>query len=186
MGETSKAAGIGDEAVRARTGKTWAEWFTLLDAAGAKEMTHPQITAILDAQGIDGWWCQMVTVGYEQERGLRQKHQKTDGFAAGVSRTFAVPLAALYAAWHDERTRRRWLGDHALTIRKVTQDKSMRITWAVDGTNVEVNFYAKGAAKSQAAVQHGKLAGPDDVERLKAFWAEALDRLKGLLGAAPA
>src|SRR4051812_6895798 len=129
MGETSKAAGIGDDAVRARTGKSWAEWFALLDDAGAKEMNHKQITAILDAQGMDGWWCQMVTVGYEQERGLRQKHQKGDGFEAGVSRTFAVPLAALYAAWHDEKVRRRWLGDCPLTIRKATKDKSLRITW---------------------------------------------------------
>ncbi|HET6763917.1 MAG TPA: DUF1801 domain-containing protein, partial [Longimicrobiaceae bacterium] len=38
---------VGDDAVRAATGRTWAEWFAVLDRAGAAEKAHPEIVAIL-------------------------------------------------------------------------------------------------------------------------------------------
>src|SRR5215469_1117257 len=63
-----------DEAVKAKTGKVWAEWFKILDKAGAKKMPHKEIALYLyEKQKLPAWWCQMVAVGYEQERGLRQK-----------------------------------------------------------------------------------------------------------------
>ena len=40
MAMAKKAAGISDEAVAKATGKTWAEWLKVLDAAGAKIMSH--------------------------------------------------------------------------------------------------------------------------------------------------
>lgn len=180
MAKEQRSAPIGDEAVRAKTGKAWAEWFAILDRAGCRKMSHPEIVACLDEHDIGGWWQQMVTVGYEQARGLRQKHQKADGYAASASKTVNVPLADLYQAWHDAR-RRRWLPDAAFTVRKATTDKSLRITWGDGATSVEVNFYAKGDAKSQVAVQHNKLASAADVARLKEYWGAALARLKEVL-----
>src|SRR5262245_24402010 len=109
MKTQKKAAGVSDDAVRAKTGKGWDEWFALLDRAGAAKMDHKQIVACLDKYPIGGWWQQMVTVAYEQERGLRAKHQQADGFATGVSRTVGVPVDTLYGAWHNARKRRRWL-----------------------------------------------------------------------------
>lgn len=44
----------------------------------------------------------MVAVGYEHERGIRQKFQKCDGrFSASGSRT----MVKAYAAWTDEKLR---------------------------------------------------------------------------------
>lgn len=62
---------ISDEAVSARTGKTWGEWCKILDKARAKAMEHKEIVAILSKRypKLGGWWTQMVTVGYEQARG---------------------------------------------------------------------------------------------------------------------
>ena len=34
---------IGDDAVLAKAGRHWEEWFTVLDAAGAKTKSHPEI-----------------------------------------------------------------------------------------------------------------------------------------------
>jgi hypothetical protein len=31
---------MSDEAVKAKTGKTWKEWFAILDKAGASELSH--------------------------------------------------------------------------------------------------------------------------------------------------
>jgi hypothetical protein len=49
-----------------KTGKTWEEWYALMDAAGCKDMHHKGIVAYLaDNFKIDPWWQQQVTVAYE-------------------------------------------------------------------------------------------------------------------------
>ena len=60
-------------------------------------------------------------------------------------------------------------------------DKSLRITWADGSTSVDVELYPKGEAKTQVTIQHSKLPNATAVKRQKAFWAEALDRLKAQL-----
>lgn len=58
--------GVSDEAVKARTGKDWAEWFRILDQAGAQQMHHKQIVACLAGQHqVEPWWQQMVAVTYD-------------------------------------------------------------------------------------------------------------------------
>ncbi len=180
---TSKVAGISSEAVAAKTGKTWEQWIAILDKAGAKKMTHKEIAAYLHTQhGVGDWWQQMVTVGYEQARGLRAKHQTPDGYEASVSKTLAVPISTLYRAWTDEVIRVRWLKRKRLAVRRVTPNKSVRITWVGGKSNVDVQFYARGDAKSQVTVQHNNLASADDVAKMKEFWGKALAALAELLG----
>lgn len=180
--EPRNIAGVSSEAIRAKTGKDWQEWFALLDKTGARKMDHKTMAAYLyERLGCPGWWNQMVAVGYEQERGLRKKHEKPSGYEISGSKTIAVPVARLYQAWENRNLRGRWLEETALVVRKATPRKSMRITWADGKTSVDVNFYAKGSHKSQVAVQHGKLANAKEAERKKAYWAEKLERLKGIL-----
>jgi hypothetical protein len=170
---------IGDEAVKAKTGKDWKQWFSLLDKAGVKDKSHKEVAEYLDGAGVPGWWAQMITVAYEQERGLRAVHQRADGYSASASRTFAVPLGILYGHWADEKLRKKWL-DEKILVRKATEDKSMRITWP-DGTSVEANFYARGDKKSMLAVQQDKLAKAADVVRAKELRHGAFGRLETLL-----
>jgi uncharacterized protein YndB with AHSA1/START domain len=178
----SKTAGISDAAVAKKTGKSWAEWFALLDADGAQKMNHKQIAEHLHQRhGVPGWWAQMVTVGYEQERGMRQKHEKTDGFSVSVSKTINVPVRKLFKAWEDEGERARWLPRRKMLIRKATPDKSLRISWGDGKTSVEVNFYGKGDGKSQVTCQHTKLSSREEVERMRTFWSKATQSLKETL-----
>lgn len=171
-------AGISTEAVRAKTGKGWAEWIAILDEAGAKEMAHKDIAIYLSQkQGVPDWWSQMVTVGYEQARGLRGKHQKPEGYQISRSKTMAAPAAQLYAAWADKRKRTRWLKD-SLTIRTATPDKSLRILWGDGQTSLDVSFYPKGEGKCQVVVQHSKIVNAKTAEKLKVYWAEALNDLQ--------
>ena len=98
--DTVAAAGMSDAAMTAATGKPGAQWFELLDAAGAAEWTHPQIARWLhDEQGVPGWWSQAVTVGFEQARGRRLPGQRADGtFEVSASKTFPLePESALDA-----------------------------------------------------------------------------------------
>lgn len=180
---SSRTAGIGDEAVNARTGKTWAEWGKILDAAGGRKLNHKQIVAYLSEHypKVGGWWTQMVTVGYEQSRGLREKHQKPGGYEISGSKTLAVPVARAFEAWKNDKLRQKWLPGEKITIRKAAANKSMRITWSDGTSSVSVNFYAKGDGRSQVAVQHGKLSSAKQAAAKKKYWADRLNRLKEML-----
>jgi len=170
---------VGDEAVQKATGKTWAQWFALLDKAGARTMSHKEIVSHLHGKvGVPAWWSQMVTVGYEQERGLRVEHERPDGFSISVSKTVAAGVDRLFEAFHERKVCRRWLEDSAFTVRKATPGKSLRITWIDGATSVEVNLYPKGDSKGQVSVQHSKLADAAEAQRMKAYWSAALMRLK--------
>jgi len=91
----SSSDGVGDDAVREATGRDRAEWFALLDQAGAATWKHKDIASWLVAeQGVDAWWAQGITVGFEQARGIRRPGQRQDGtFEASVSRTVALDTA---------------------------------------------------------------------------------------------
>ena len=182
MRVTSKAAPqISSEAVKAKTGKTWAQWFALLDKARAQAMSHKDIVAVLSKKhDIGPWWRQMVAVSYEQAKGLRAKHEKPDGFEITRSKTIKAAVDDVYEAWGNTRRRAQWLPGAKLTIRKATENKILRVTWG-DGSNLEVSLHAKGATKTQIVVQHGKLASARAAAKQKAFWGEAFDRLAQLL-----
>jgi uncharacterized protein YndB with AHSA1/START domain len=175
---------MSDAAIKAKTGCTWERWVRALDHVGAHEWTHREIAAYVgDKYRVPSWWTQAVTVGYERIKGLRAKGQRRGGgYEAIKSKVIAVPVSRLFRAFHDPKIRRRWLGPVKLTVRTSTPTKSMRATWA-DGTSLELYFAAKGQAKSQVAVQHGKLADQDAATRMKAYWGERLNALQAMLTA---
>jgi hypothetical protein len=175
-------AGKSDAILKAKTGCTWERWVKALDRAHAHTWPHREIAAYVhEKYKVPGWWAQTVTVGYERIKGLRAIGQRRDGlFEATKSRTFAVPLARLYRAFHDARTRARWLPGVDLTVRTTTRERSMRITWP-DRTSVEVGFASRGPAKSQVQLQHGKFADGAAATRAKQYWAERLGALGEVL-----
>jgi hypothetical protein len=175
--------GISSDAVRAKTGKDWSEWLAALDAENAQTLKHKQIAALLSTKyAVRPWWSQMVTVGYEQARGLRAVHQKTDGYSASASKTFRTPLPDLYRAFTDEALRAKWLGRKQYTITKTTLNKSVRMAWGKAGaTRVGINLYAKGKTKSQIALEHEKLGSADEVAQMKKYWQGAFEKLGALI-----
>jgi hypothetical protein len=170
---------MSDDAVKAKTGKIWKEWFAILDKAGARKMTHQQIAELLNTKHRVGpWWGQMVTVTYERDRGLRDKHQRPDGYQISVSRTLGVPVAELYLSFSDEKRRDDWLSAKGLVVRTAVPNKCLRITWKDKKTRLEIAFYSKGEDKSQVVVTHSKLPDAESAEKMKTFWARALDKMK--------
>jgi hypothetical protein len=177
-----RLAGVGSDAVVRATGRAWDDWLKVLDRAGAKTMPHKEIALMLSRKfEVPNWWSQMVTVGYEQARGLRAVNQKAGGFSASASKTIAIALGRLYDAWNDPKMRTRWLPDAPVEVRRSTDGKSMRMTWTVGDSSVDVNFLSKGADKSQVAVEHARLKNATAVARQKKFWSAALERLKAML-----
>jgi hypothetical protein len=180
-GKTQKR--VSDEAVRAKTGKTWAEWFEVLDRAGAEKLTHQEIVTLVRKEPkASSWWQQMVTVGYEQARGLRVVHEKSEGFEISVSKTFNIPVGTAFLLFQDPLMRKRWLKETNFSARKATENKSIRLDWDGGKTLVVVAFYPKSANKTQITVQHSKLPSANAARNQKLYWAEQLEKLGQVLG----
>jgi uncharacterized protein YndB with AHSA1/START domain len=178
----AKSPRMSDAAVAAKTGKTWKEWFTILDKAGARKMNHQEIVSYLStSHAVGPWWQQMVTVTYELARGLREKHQKPEGYQISVSRTVSTPLSKLFKSVANEKSRNAWLAEEGLVVRKAMTNKSLRVTWHDGKTSLEISFYPKGDDKSQVVVQHSKLPDAKSSAKMKAYWSQALDRLRASL-----
>ena len=174
--------GMSDAAVLRGTGKSWDEWFALLDAWGGASRPHTEIARHLyETCGIGGWWAQGVTVGYERARGMRAVHERPDGFSASASKTFPVPVARLFAAFVDDDQRQRWLDGIALRLRTSQPDKSARFDILPDGTRLAVYFIAKGDEKAVAQLQLERLPQAEDVAHWKALWQAQLARLAAYL-----
>jgi Domain of unknown function (DUF4287) len=175
---------MSDEAIRRRTGRGWEEWFDLIDDWGGVERPHADIARWLsDEHGIEGWDAQSVTVTYERARGLRAVGENAEGFTVTASKTVDVPVERLYEAFVDESLRRRWLPDAELRVRTVTEPKSARFDWGDGETRVNVWFEAKGERRSTAALQHERLSGGEEADRMKVYWRGRVAELKEVLEA---
>jgi hypothetical protein len=177
-----RVGNLTDDAVKAKTGKTWTEWCKILDKAGARMMDHGEIALLLQKQmGLSRWWSQMVAVGYENERGIRQdQHGEPLGkrYEVTLSKIVAVPRSAVWAAWQDSATLARWLPDAKFEVSHAVPEKILRLDWP-DETRVAVRFYER-RGKTRVVVSHAKLA-ESDAERLQKYWSAALDRLQVLV-----
>ncbi|CAN5644184.1 hypothetical protein BH23GEM6_BH23GEM6_19410 [soil metagenome] len=169
---------VSERAVRDSTGRGWAEWFQILDEAGATDMSHREIVSLLGKEeALSEWWCQMITVAYEKGRGMRKKHERPGGFQISSSKTVPIGVERLFEMWTDPAKRMKWL-QKPITIRKATAPRSLRVTWTDGASDVSVNFYGKGDLKSQVSLEHSKLHTLDQAEEMKLFWKGALNGLK--------
>jgi hypothetical protein len=172
-------AGMSDDVIKAKTGRDWQRWVATLDRDGAEQLIHRDIASIVSEKyGVQSWWTQTVTVGYERIKG-RRIGQRSDGtFEASKSRTFAVPVETLFNAWLDAKLRKRWLTEE-IKVRTAQKSRSMRLGWP-GGAIVAVGFTAKGA-KSAVAIQHPKLPDKNAVARVKQEWTARFDALAEVL-----
>ncbi len=174
----AETAGMSDASVKKATGRDWTQWVRLLDAEKSTEKPHREIAKYVSSIGTPSWWTQMVTVGYERIRGLRDRgQQRGGGYEANKSRTFAVPVAKLFDAFAKPRTRAKWLP--GVKVRTARPNKTMRLT--IDDSLVMVGFVSKGEKKSSVAIQHTKLADKAAAAKMKEWWGERFDALAELL-----
>ncbi len=197
---------ISNEAVKGATGKSWEEWFALLDEVGAEELPHKEIARLLLDQGYlnkeDEWWAQAVTVGYEYARERRVKGQTADaGFQVGVQKTVSVAAERLWQFLTSPAGLQVWLGSgiHHLTlekgaayrtddgvsgeIRSVYPGEKLRLTWQPDGwenqSTLQLYLQAKGS-QTTLRFHHEKLNGSTQRRQMKAHWQNVLEQINRL------
>jgi hypothetical protein len=162
---------VGDDALRDATGRGAAEWFAILDAAGATGWTHAAIARhLVDAHAVPGWWAQGLTVQYEQARGMRVPGQRADGtFAVSASATVDGPLDAASARMvaHVSATLGEPVSSRATGARPYAR-------WdAPDGGSILVTAEVARERVRISGV-HERLAGPDELPEAKAALAALL------------
>ncbi|HEX8944562.1 MAG TPA: hypothetical protein VF785_15595 [Gemmatimonadaceae bacterium] len=175
-------AGMSDAKLKESTGCTWQRWVRALDRYGAETMSHRDIASLVrEKYKTSSWWSQTVAVGYERIKGLRARGQQRNGtYQISKSRTYNVPVEALFDAWTDARLRQRWLKEADVKVRKATAPKSIRLGWP-DGGIVAVGFFPKGESKSYVAIEHTKLPDRATGERIKREWSDRFDALGDVL-----
>jgi hypothetical protein len=172
--------GISNDAVKASTGRRWEEWFKILDKAGARMMEHQDIATHLREQlGMSPWWSRKITIGYEQERGLRAKHQRGNRYTVSRSKTLVARVEEVWGAWQEKAKLERWLPEVEFEVRNFRKNKVMHLRWS-DGTKVDVSFL-ECRGKTKLLVCHGEISFEADRERRYAYWGDALARLKEIV-----
>jgi len=173
---------ISDESAIKSTGKSWNEWFSILNKAGAKKMDHKDIAEYLSKkQNVRDWWSQMVTVQYEQEIKGRRKHETTSGYHISKSKTFPYSVSKTFNAVHSPTPRKVWLKDPDFNITTSTKNKSIRGKWIDGNTNIEFQFYPKDKSKTQLVVQHNKISSIKEADKLKTYWGKSFEKLNTYL-----
>jgi len=172
-----EAAGVSTDAVARRTGKTWDDWFEVLDTAGAETLDQRGVVAILaQKHGIGPWWQQMIAVGYESLRSKSDKPPAIDGFQINSSCTLDAPLPRVFRLWNDAGERARWLADDRFVVRGTTADKVIRARWGKGTSHVAVSFTEK-LGRTEVNVEHHQIESRGAAEQMKAYWAKKLGLL---------
>ena len=178
---------VSEEAIRKGTGRGWDDWFGILDAWDGRSHTHTEIARYVNGEhGVDGWWSQSVTVGYERARGMRAPNERPEGFEVSVSKTVDMPSMDAWRAFIEPKRRASWL-DLGLRMRTGTRTmgRSARFDVPSEGTRVNVLFDPKGDDRAVVTVTHVKLADAADVAAHRADWKVRLGRLAALASAKP-
>jgi hypothetical protein len=171
-----------DDKITEVTGRGWDAWFSILDRWGGRDRKHGETVRFLtDEHDVPGWWAQTITVYYQRASGLRLKHQQAEGFTIYASKTIAVPIDLLFAAFVDPARRKQWLTDGTMSLRTSQTNYTARFDWDDGSTRVNVSFVEKDSAKATVSVAHERLPDPDEAERAKASWRQRLTDLKILL-----
>jgi hypothetical protein len=172
-----------DEALMKATGHGWEHWLGIVDAFGGADRQHREIARYLvEEHGVDGWWSQSITVGFERARGLRAKHERPgQGFYVSSTATINVPLERLAKAVLDAAGRRTWLPAGLIRGRTVRPGKSGTYDWTEPPSRLTLGVEPKGPTKSQVWLEHGRLPDAATAAKLRTFWKARLRELKAHL-----
>jgi hypothetical protein len=168
------------EAVIKSTGKSWDEWFALLDEADAAKMTHKEIANWLHAHGDieSGWWCQSVAVAYEQRIGRRKAGQTCDGdYSVGASRTLNDTIDDALGRWSRVVAGAIEFNGVALLAEPTISSTGKWRYWRAklaDGSRVNVNISAAAGGRAVLNLDHDKLTDDQAAGGWKTFWRKLL------------
>lgn len=165
----------------ATTGRSFDEWFDILDKAGAEDWPHWRIMRYLAGKRKnDEWWASAVAKAYERARGLDAASGPS--FNARVTKTLDAPLDVAWLLVDDEDERRSWL-DVELEECSRPSETSL-ISQLADGSRVTIALREAtpgNPGQTRATITHSGVPKEDALAETKAFWRSALARLADIV-----
>jgi len=195
---------ISEETLKTKTGKSWAEWLSILDSWGASEKGHKQTARYLgEVWGVSAWWAQSITVRYERESGLRLFGQRSEGtFTVSVQRTIRATPDRAFDALTQPDVLSRWFTTSAQADLRVggryanadgdqgefvifDRPQRLRFTWDnpehCPNTLVEVVLTEKPGGSVTVRLEHSRIRSQAGYLDMKEGWTWAMDSLKSYL-----
>ena len=168
---------LSDARLGSGTGRSAAEWFARLDAAGATRLSHEQISRLLvDEFEVVPWWAEGITVRYEQERGVEPPGRQPDGsYAVTVGRSLRGGALELFDLAVD-RFARYAGGPPEVVARSATRPTA---DWTLaHGDTLRLQVVSTDGPKCPVSLTQGGLRLPERVQPVK----EGLTRAFGVMG----
>jgi uncharacterized protein YndB with AHSA1/START domain len=194
---------VSDAAVKAATGKTFAQWFAAIDQAVGPDQGRAAVNKFLfNESKVDPWWTATLAVEYEGHHGKLQSDGLPKGYNICVTKTIVASVADAYAAWTTPAALSAWFGKTSEaavkdggtfrtadgsrgTFKRVRAGKDLRFTWDEPSQGgpsiVDVVFQDKGKGKTGVMVTHDRIQGRPAADGLRAAWGAALEALKATL-----
>ncbi len=189
---------VSSASVHKATGKTWDQWVSLLEKAGARSWTHQEIVAFLKKKHKLGpWWQQGVTLGYELAIGRRIEGQNAKGeYSLTVTKSLHVDAKKVWKLFVSEEGQAIWLQPLFSVvikskatfetqdgffgeIRTMKKDRRIRMTWQdpnwEKSTTLQVMIVQRANGNSILAFDHGKIKDLRIQAKLRARWRKAAD-----------
>ncbi len=170
---------VSDESLIKATGKPWAYWQEVFSHMDAKSLPHKEIaTKLYEEHNVPSWWCQMLTVRFEQEIGRRQAGQRTDGdYDISVSKTIPGSMDDALVSWQEGIGKQSEFNGVDINAPAETSESSKWRYWRIklqDGSRVLINFSDKGEGKTLFQLQHEKIADEKAAGKWRAYWKNIL------------
>jgi hypothetical protein len=168
--------GMGDDRIVEATGRGWDEWCSIIDDQPGRDAGHTAIAAhLVERHGVDGWWAQTVTVGYERIRGIRLKYQMADGtFTAGKSKTVDIDCELLRKMLLVDRD--DLFPGFDTELRSKPESRNVRIT--IGAGTAEFSLEPTADGRTKVTIAHAKLPTSAEVTAWRQYWTDWLVALE--------
>jgi hypothetical protein len=166
-----------DAVIKAATGRSWAQWFRLLDRFDVAEAGHSAtVRHLADEHDCPRWWRQRIAGAYAEARGLLSPPARS--LAANTSRTLSVSIDDLYRAWQG-RAPGKWL-QTKFKVHRANANRSLRLDWPDQHQRRDL-LLGQGRAPQPGQRHAPPARDAAEVAAKKAFWSDALDKLQAIL-----
>lgn len=181
---------VSEEAMVKASGHGREHWYPILDEMSKQYEKRSDLTKSFHeayADSVSAWWCQMITVQWERDRGKRVLNESCTGsFQVSASKTMVgdaefVWAKLLTSPWLENADFSEGAefesGSARAVVRAARPDKMLRIWWYDHADNhksvIEVSLWPSGE-KTSLRFRHHELPLESDVESMRARWKEAL------------
>jgi uncharacterized protein YndB with AHSA1/START domain len=196
---------LDDVSCKAATGKSYADWFALLDSVdalkkGRRESVHVLYNTMGNNNNVDGWWATTIYVAYEAHKGIVKKDGHAEGYTICVTKSIGAPVSKTYGVWTSAQGFAELFGDGGTqelveggsirckggckgAFKRIRPDKDLRFTWEHPGCTmpmvVDVTF-EDNKGKTMMNVMTSRIQTRGEADGLRDAWAGALAKLKVL------